>query len=359
MPYASSAGQTARPPPPHSSDAGPNDKALKSPRPRAVRPSLARSNILPDYESPTIAKCWRIKTARPSKSPAQERTAGGAASLRAPRRRGYLREAAPSIENVVREFFERPAFRALAGYAGKSSTRRAARSLPARVTKDTHSSWPLQQEHLRCKSRSECHQQAVAFRGHFAPRHPFLQNKQHAGAGKISEPAQHVPRNFGVGACQFQFRFHEGEQLLTAGMQKKCGNVAALQPVARQKIVGQASDLFPDQFRNILGENNVETGIAQVKSHRVQRIGKEKTFRSDDARPTRFAARNHHAGRAVSEQYRGDKVRLGEILALKCERRQFHCHEQRGPIGKRGQVFPGASEARSAGRATEFRDGQA
>ena len=63
----------------------------------------------------------------------------------------------------------------------------------------------------------------------------------------------------------------------------------------------------------------METRVAQIESHRPEGIGKQKTFRRQNARPGRFAARDHHARRAVSEQHGRNQVGLREILALKGE----------------------------------------
>ena len=94
------------------------------------------------------------------------------------------------------------------------------------------------------------------------------------------------------------------------------------------------------------------------KSHRGERIGKQKTFRRQNARPRRFAARDHHARRAVAKQHGRNQIGLRKILALKGQRGNFHGDEQSRAIRKRGQIFPGARESRGAGRAAEFRDRQ-
>ena len=52
------------------------------------------------------------------------------------------------------------------------------------------------------------------------------------------------------------------------------------------------------------------------------------------------------------------KLACEKLLALKRKRGQLDRHQQRRAIRKRGEIFPGAREARSARRAAEFGDGQ-
>ena len=141
-------------------------------------------------------------------------------------------------------------------------------------------------------------------------------------------------------------------------MQEKRGNILAPQTLAREKTFRQLLHSFPDEFRHILGQNNVEAGIAQIESHRGERIGKQKTLGRQNARPGRFASGDDHARRAVAEQHRRNQIGLGKILALKRERGKFDRNQQRRAIRKCGQIFPGAREARGARGAAEFRDGK-
>ncbi len=158
--------------------AHPAVRARNSPRPRATTPSLPRSSVRQVSESPTNAEDWTStnSTSHRNGERGNQRTVKKQ-NFGAGARRGRRRATTPSIENAVREFCGRPAFRADAGCAGKSQFRKPPDPHNHQQGRYKQSSWPLQQEHLRRESRPERHQQAVASRRHFFLHQPFVQDK--------------------------------------------------------------------------------------------------------------------------------------------------------------------------------------
>src|SRR5579864_3523402 len=92
-------------------------------------------------------------------------------------------------------------------------------------------------------------------------------------------------------------------------------DVAALLPMTLQKSVHQP--LYPraDHLGNILRQQNVKSAIAQIESHRAERIGKRIRLRNQNHRPTHFSSAHYDSSRPVTEQNRRDQVRLRNVLA--------------------------------------------
>src|SRR5690348_14562917 len=103
-------------------------------------------------------------------------------------------------------------------------------------------------------------------------------------------------------------------------MKEKRGKILAPQPLPAEEAIHQSLDLLADQLRHILRQHDVEAGIAQVKTHGVQRIRKQKTLRRQDSWPLSVTPGDHDAGRTIAEQDRRDQVGLRKILALKRQR---------------------------------------
>src|SRR5712691_11774854 len=153
---------------------------------------------------------------RPASQPAKGGTGGPTTRLRRRRTPERPYEARRSSGNAARKSSWRLAAPTAVGCGGKCAIPRAVRRRPGPEESEKRPSWPLQQEHFCSKSRPERHQQAIASRLHLALGEPLLKDEQHAGARKIAETPQHVPRNFRIGAGEAQLLFHKREQLLPA-----------------------------------------------------------------------------------------------------------------------------------------------
>src|SRR5260370_41413447 len=105
-------------------------------------------------------------------------------------------------------------------------------------------------------------------------------------------------------------------------------DLLALPPVAIEEALQEPADLSADHFRNILCQQDVESGVAQVKSHGPQRIGECICFRGKNFRALRLFSTDHYSRGAVTKQYRRNQVGLLNVLALKRERGQLHGDNQ-------------------------------
>src|SRR6266567_2737041 len=133
-------------------------------------PLLPRSSVRRVSGSPTIAKHLRKRKAPPWRLPVKESGGGEAISPQRRRTPKHRRASLPSSENEAQRSCERPVFQVFFGYGGKSAIPGAAQDPPPPAVQDTRSSWPLQQNHLSCKTRPESHKQTVAPRRHLALR---------------------------------------------------------------------------------------------------------------------------------------------------------------------------------------------
>src|ERR1700682_3701722 len=99
-------------------------------------------------------------------------------------------------------------------------------------------------------------------------------------------------------------------------MQYPTLNIRARFSVAIQKSVNQLFNPPANHLRYIFGEENVETGVAQIKAHGAERIGKGVGFSHQDSRTGFVLACDHHSGGSIAEKNGGDQICLSNILAL-------------------------------------------
>src|ERR1700722_20827994 len=99
-------------------------------------------------------------------------------------------------------------------------------------------------------------------------------------------------------------------------MQQECGYILAPQALTGKKTFRQILDPIPDEFRHVLGEDDMEAGIAQIETHRGKRIRKQETFRCQYARSGRFSAGDDHARSAIAAYHAREYIGLRAILAL-------------------------------------------
>src|SRR4029077_17987406 len=129
-------------------------------------------------------------------------------------------------------------------------------------------------------------------------------------AGQISDISKNVPGWLSVAFAQAELRLDVSEQPRSARMQNPALDLLALPAVAVEETLYQPADLSADHFRNILCQQDEESGIAQIKSHGAQRIGKRIGFRDENLGPLHLFSADHHGCGAVAKEDRRNQVRL-------------------------------------------------
>ena len=84
-------------------------------------------------------------------------------------------------------------------------------------------------------------------------------------------------------------------------MQNPALDLLALPAVAIEETLHQPADLSPDHFRDIFCQQDMESGIAEIKSHGAQRIGKRISLRGENLRPGRLFSADDHGCGAVAK----------------------------------------------------------
>ena len=139
-------------------------------------------------------------------------------------------------------------------------------------------------------------------------------------------------------------------------MQNPALDLLALPAVAVEEALHQPADLSADHFRNIFCQQDVESGIAQIKAHRSQRIGKRVSFCFENLRSPHLFPADHHGCRAVTKENRRNQVGLRNVLALKSERWQLHRDDQDVSARLGLQEIGRPAQGHGARSATEFRE---
>src|SRR5215469_3298594 len=122
-------------------------------------------------------------------------------------------------------------------------------------------------------------------------------------------------------------------------------NVFLLSAAAFQEPLDQSADLSADHFGDFFIQNNVETGIAQIKSHGEEGIRKRKGLRNKDFRSGRGIPPDDHGSGAVSKENRRNQVGLRNVFALESERGKLHGDDENVSAGMRFQVIRGAAQS--------------
>jgi hypothetical protein len=130
---------------------------------------------------------------------------------------------------------------------------------------------------------------------------PLLKNKEDGGAGKVADVPENVPGRLRVALAETELLFHRAQQARAARVQNPSFNLFAFLAVPIQKPVDELLDALANHFRHVFVENDVESGITQIKSHRAQRVWKGVGFRHQDLRTGSFLSGNDYRGGAVSE----------------------------------------------------------
>src|SRR5260370_8489035 len=95
--------------------------------------------------------------------------------------------------------------------------------------------------------------------------------------------------------CKAEGCLHISEQARASGMQNPSLYVLKFPSVPLEKSINESADSLTDHFRNIFGEQDVETRIAEVEAHGAQRIGKREGFRPHDFGAVQFLPCTPHS----------------------------------------------------------------
>src|SRR5207237_10814207 len=142
---------------------------------------------------------------------------------------------------------------------------------------------------------------------------PFLKDKKNRGAREIPDVAENIPGRLRVALARAQFRLDVAEQARSTGMQNPAPYRFALSPVTFEKSFDQAANFPADHFGDLFVQNNVESGIAEIKPHRKKRIRKGVRLRNQEFGPRRRLSANDYRGGAASIQHRRDHIALGNV----------------------------------------------
>src|SRR5260370_7544771 len=99
-------------------------------------------------------------------------------------------------------------------------------------------------------------------------------------------------------------------------MQYPALDLLALPAVAIEEALHQPADLCANHFRNILCQQDVESGIAQIESHGAQRIGKRVSLCDENLRPARFFSADDNARRPIAKKNGQNPLPLPNLLPL-------------------------------------------
>src|SRR5262249_6389722 len=114
---------------------------------------------------------------------------------------------------------------------------------------------------------------------------PFLEDEKDGRAGEVADVTEDVPGWLRLTLRKAKLDFDVSEQARTTRMQTPALYVFALPAVAHQEAVTQVTNLSANEFRNIFGEEDVKSGVAQIEAHGVERIGKSVSFGYQDSWP--------------------------------------------------------------------------
>lgn len=131
-------------------------------------------------------------------------------------------------------------------------------------------------------------------------------------------------------------------------------NVFALFAVALKESLYKPLDFCADHLRNVLGQQDMEAGIAKVEAHGAEGIREGVSFRDEHARAGSFFSSDDYGGGSVSKQNGGDQIGLRNVFPLEGERGQLHGDDQHVRLGIRLDIVRGTRDGHGAGGATKF-----
>src|SRR5208337_232979 len=171
---------------------------------------------------------------------------------------------------------------------------------------------------------------------------PLLKNEEDGGAGKVADIPEDVPGRLGIALAKAEFFLDVAEKARAAGMKDPTLDVALDSAATREEIVDQTLDFGANHLWHVLGEKNVEAGIAEIEAHGAQGIREGISFGGVDARAGLLLAGDHHGGGAIAEKDGGNQVGLRDVLALERERGQFHGNNENIAAGIGAKIIGGA-----------------
>jgi hypothetical protein len=185
-----------------------------------------------------------------------------------------------------------------------------------------------------------------------------VQDEQDRRAREIAVLAQHFPGNARVTFGQAELLFDIREQLLPSGMQQECGDVAPIEAMASQEAVDEAGNLLADQLGNVLREDDVESGVTEIETHRVQRLRKRIGLGVQDVRAVLAAARYERRSGTIAEEHARDEIRLRRVVALERQRGKLDRDDERRLVRKCADELPGTRERHGARGAPKLGHGK-
>src|SRR5258708_32799355 len=108
--------------------------------------------------------------------------------------------------------------------------------------------------------------------------------------------------------------------------------------IAIKEALPQPADLSSNHFGNVFCKQDMKSGVAQVKSHRAQGIGKCISFCLENLRPLHLLPADYYSCGAVTKKNRRNQVGLRNIFALKRKRRQLDRYDADIPAELRLQI---------------------
>src|ERR1700682_3580371 len=124
-------------------------------------------------------------------------------------------------------------------------------------------------------------------------------------------------------------------------MQDPALDIFTLPAATFEEAIHQAAYFCADHFRDVLGQQNMESGVPQIKTHGAERIREGVGLGYQDFWSTRRLSSDHHGGRAITKQDRGNEIGWRNIPALKSERGQLHGNNQDVAAGRSLKIIGG------------------
>ena len=188
---------------------------------------------------------------------------------------------------------------------------------------------------------------------------PLLKNKENSSARKVADVAENVPGRLCITLAETELLFDVAQKARAAGMEDPALDVFATLPVALEETVYEVLNLGTNHFRDVFGEKDVETGVAEIETHSTERVRECVGFCYEDTGARLFLAGDYDSGRPVSEEDGRDEVSLGNIFALEGERGKLNGDDQDIRVGVRLDVIRRARDGHGTGSAAKFGKGHA
>src|SRR5262249_2506358 len=99
-------------------------------------------------------------------------------------------------------------------------------------------------------------------------------------------------------------------------MQDPTFDLVLRESAAFEETVHKFAHSRADHLRHVFRKKNVETAVAQVEAHRIQRIGKSVRFGRKNLGTAVWPAGDDDGCGAIAKKNRRDKIRLRNVFSL-------------------------------------------